>query len=406
MSERGIAGFIRTHVRRGFAAALFAAVLAGAPPTNKDTQLVQSAPAETDLASPGLPFAKDVWVEMIRSARKHLDFAEFYITHRPGSALEPVMRELERAATRGVRIRFLISAKMLDQDPASIARLRALPGAEFRSLDLAAVSQGILHAKYFLVDGREAFLGSQNFDWRALEHIHELGVRTTDGEITGKLKQLFEIDWHFAQTGKLPNLASNLALSSGPRPAVELVASPPFLTPAEVRPALAALLELLTQAQRSIQIQLLSYSPVSGKDGYWPAIDSALRAAAVRGVKVKLLVSDWSLGSRSLDHLKSLTLIPNLEVRIASIPEASGGHIPYARTVHSKYMVVDGAVLWLGTSNWERSYFTESRNIELIFRDAELAAQAHRVFERVWSSSYARPLEPLRNYEKRKVDYE
>jgi len=402
--DRGIAGFVRSQVRRGFVVVLSTAVLAAAPPAGKATQLVQSAPMETDLALPELPFAKDVWVDMIRSARKHVEFAEFYITNRTGSALEPVLLELEKAAARGVRIRFLFSSKMLDQDPASVGRLRAIRGAEFRSYDLAAVSKGILHAKYFLVDGREAFLGSQNLDWRALEHIHVLGVRTKDWGVTRKLRQLFEIDWQFAQTGKLPNLASNPAPSSGPRSAAELVASPPFLTPADVRPALAALLELLTQAQRNIQIQLLSYSPVSGKDGYWPAIDSALRAAAVRGVKVKLLVSDWSLGSRSLDHLKSLTLIPNLEVRIASIPEASSGHIPYARTVHSKYLVVDGGVLWLGTSNWERSYFTESRNIELIFRDAELAAQADRVFERVWSSPYARPLEPLRNYEKRKVD--
>ncbi len=379
------------------------AALVALPPPGRATRLVQSAPLETDLASPELPFARDVWVDMVRSATRSLDFAQFYIMNRPGSALEPVLLELEKAAARGVRIRFLLSNKMLDQDPASVARLRGLKGAEVRSFDLQGISKGILHAKYFLVDGQEAFLGSQNFDWRALEHIHELGVRSTEPAITGKLKALFELDWRFAKTGRLPKLGGK-APSFAVRPAVELVASPPFLTPAEVRPSLPALLELLAQARQSLRIQLLVYSPLSGKDGYWPPLDVALRAAAARGVKVKLLVSDWSLGSRALDHLKSLALLPNCEVRIASIPEASVGHIPFARTIHGKYLVVDEAILWLGTSNWEEDYFTASRNIELIFRNPELAGQGARVFERVWNSAFARPLEPLRRYEKRKID--
>lgn len=366
------------------------------------TRLVQSVPVETDLADPDLPFAREVWVEMIHGATRTVDAAEFYVTSRPGSALEPVLAELEAAGTRGVKVRFLLSAKMLSQDPASVARLRRIPGAEVRSFDLAGVSRGILHAKYFVVDGREGFLGSQNFDWRALEHIHELGVRTTEPAIVSRLSQLFTIDWTFAGNGKLPEFPSQAPFSA--RPKVELVASPPFLTPRDIRPALEALVDLLGQARESVRVQLLVYSPISGQDHFWPVLDNALRAAAVRGVKVQLLVSDWVLGGRALPHLKALTLIPNLEVKVASIPEAKEGHIPFARTIHSKYVVVDGAHLALGTSNWEEGYFTESRNIELIFRDSPLAAQATRIHERLWTSRYAFALSPMKTYEKRKVD--
>jgi len=366
------------------------------------TQLVQSIPAETDLADPALAFAKDAWVAMIRGAKVSVDAAEFYVTNRPGSALEPVLAELEKAGARGVKVRFLLSAKMLDQDAASVARLRRIPGAEVRSFDLAGVSRGILHAKYFVVDGREAALGSQNFDWRALEHIHELGVRTTDPGIVVRLAELFAIDWTFAGSGKLPELPGRPALTL--RPEVELVASPPFLTPKDIRPAIDALVELIGQAKESVRVQLLTYSPVAGQDRYWPVLDNALRAAAVRGVKVRLLVSDWVLGGRALPHLKALALIPNLEVKVVSIPEAKEGHIPYARTVHSKYLVVDRMHLVLGTSNWEESYFTDSRNIELVFRDSPLAAEATRIHDRLWSSRYAFPLDPAKAYEKRKVD--
>lgn len=374
----------------------------GIRPQVPATQLVQSVPAETDLADPSLPFAKDVWVDLIRGAKVSVDAAEFYVTSRPGGALEPVLVELEKAGARGVKVRFLLSSKMLDQDPASVARIRRIPGAEVRSFDLTAVSKGILHAKYFLVDGREAFLGSQNFDWRALEHIHELGVRTTDARIVSRLAELFALDWRFAQDGKLPSLPASSPLTA--RPVVELVASPPFLTPKDIRPGVEALVELLGQAKATVRAQMLTYSPVAGQDHYWPVLDNALRAAAVRGVKVRLLVSDWVLGGRALPHLKALTLIPNLEVKIASIPEAKEGHIPFARTVHSKYLVVDGTQLALGTSNWEESYFMASRNVELIFRDSPLAAQAAGIFDRLWTSRYAAPLEPMKTYEKRKVD--
>lgn len=365
------------------------------------THLVQSIPAETDLADPALPFAKEAWVDMIRRARASVDAAEFYVASRPGGALEPVLAELERAGARGVKVRFLLSSKMLDQDPASLARLRRIPGAEVRSFDLTGLSKGILHAKYFVVDGREAFLGSQNFDWRALEHIHELGVRTADPRLVSRLVRLFALDWTFAGSGKLPDLpAQPVAVPSG----VELVASPPFLTPKDIRPAIEALVELIGQAKESVRVQLLTYSPVAGPDRYWPRLDDALRAAAVRGVKVRLMVSDWVLGGRALPHLKALTLIPNLEVKVVSIPEAQEGHIPYARVIHSKYLVVDGRHLALGTSNWEEGYFTESRNIELVFREAALAGEAARIHDRLWASRYAFALDPAKTYEKRKVD--
>jgi phosphatidylserine/phosphatidylglycerophosphate/cardiolipin synthase-like enzyme len=366
------------------------------------TRLVQSIPVETGLADPTLPFAKDVWVDMICGAKATVDAAEFYVTSRPGSALEPVLAELEKAGARGVKVRFLLSSKMLDQDPASVARIRRIPGAQVRSFDLAGVSKGILHAKYFVVDGKEAFLGSQNFDWRALEQIHELGVRTTESVIVSRLTRLFAIDWAFAEGRKRPDLPAAPPLSA--RPQVELVASPPFLTPQDIRPSIEALVDLLGQAKQTVRVQLLTYSPISGQDHYWPVLDDALRAAAVRGVKVQLLVSDWVLGGRALPHLKALTLLPNLEVKVVSIPEAKEGHIPYARTIHSKYLVVDGTTLALGTSNWEESYFSESRNVEVIFRDSPLGAQATAIFDRLWGSHYAFVLDPVKAYEKRKVD--
>lgn len=359
-------------------------------------QLVQSIPEGTDLEQVGLPFAKDVWPEMIRGAKRSVDMAEFYVASAPGSYLEPVLRELEKAGARGVKVRIILSTAMLNGDQPSLSRLRAIPGAELRNFDFGEGKRGILHAKYFIVDNEDAFVGSQNLDWRSLQHIHETGLRFRTASLVGPLRELFEIDWEFSKTHKLPTLPKGAAASTPP--ALELVASPPSLTPPSIRASLSALQELLGQAKNRIRIQLLTYSPVTGKTRFWPAIDNELRAAAVRGVTVQLLVSDWNLASPAVEHLKSLTFIPNIEVRIASIPESGKGHIPFARVVHSKYMTVDGNLLWLGTSNWGEDYFTESRNVELILRDPVLAAQGDRIFEKLWTSRYAIRLDPSRTY--------
>src|SRR5512145_2354626 len=70
-------------------------------------QLVESFPVETTLDNPDLPEAHTVWLEMIRGARRSLDFAQFYASNEPDSRLETIVRAIEKAAARGVRVRFL-----------------------------------------------------------------------------------------------------------------------------------------------------------------------------------------------------------------------------------------------------------------------------------------------------------
>jgi len=354
----------------------------------QSSRLVQSIPAGTGLEQPGLPFAKDAWLELIRGANSRLDFAHFYVANAPGSALEPVLQALEAAGKRGVKIRFLLSdtPRMLAGDPATLARLRAIPNLELRLFKLPG---GILHAKYFIVDGRELCLGSQNFDWRALEHIHETGLQSREPALVKGLGEIFEVDWAYAQTGKLPNFPPAKPPVPGP---FEVLGSPAALTPPSLRAALPVLLELLGQAKRTIRIQLLQYSPET-RSGYWPTLDVALRAAAIRGVKVQLLVSDWCLKAPNIQHLRSLAALPNLELRYAAIPDAPQGPIPYARVIHTKMMSIDEQVLWVGTSNWEADYFEHSRNVELVLRDERLAQQGIQVFQRLWTSPFVHRIE-------------
>src|SRR5689334_6875530 len=80
------------------------AAAATAPPV----QLGETRPLETALGDPTLPTAADTWVDMIRGAKTAVDLEEFYLSRKPGEALDPVLDEIGKAAARGVKIRLIL----------------------------------------------------------------------------------------------------------------------------------------------------------------------------------------------------------------------------------------------------------------------------------------------------------
>lgn len=353
-------------------------------PPPAGTSLVQTFPVETDLLTPGIPEAHTVWLQAIKAARREIRIEQFYVANRAGSRLEPILQALEQQGRAGIKIKVLLDQTMIQNDQPSFDRLKAIPHAEVRIYPLKRLTNGIVHAKTITVDGEWLYIGSHNMDWRALEHIHEMGVTAHNRALTAQLNEVFDIDWEIARSGKLPEA------KTGPRAPVpadgqpQLVGSPPELLPRGMTPALEALLDLIQSAQSSIEIQLMDYSihTYSQPQQQWHVIDDALRAAATRGVQVRLLVSDWNTAGPGLDTLKALAL-NGVDVYVCTIPQSSQGFHPYSRVIHSKYMVVDGRHFWLGTSNWGHGYFLGSRNVELIFRNSTLASQGQEIFANV-----------------------
>lgn len=360
-------------------------------------EIVQSVPSGTMLQVPGLRLAKDVWPLMIDSARRSIDIAQMYISSEPTHAMEPVIQALEAAGNRGVKIRFLLWAGMKGNDPTTLERLKAIPNLTLALYDIKPMTGGILHAKYWIIDSREIFMGSQNFDWRALEEIHETGVLVKSRPLAKDLGVIFNHDWKFAQTGVFGE--STLSTSARRPRDAELVSSPELLNPKGTTVALLRLKQLLASAKSSIQISLLDYSTTaySGKKP-WTEIDDALRAAATRGVKIQLLVSHWNTAKSEIKSIQSLAKVPGIEVRVSFIPALPTGHLPYARVFHSKTMIIDGSTYWVGTSNWSRGYFYGTRGIEMIFHRKDLAELGGKVYSAAWDAPYTERLDPTRKY--------
>jgi phosphatidylserine/phosphatidylglycerophosphate/cardiolipin synthase-like enzyme len=175
------------------------------------------------------------------------------------------------------------------------------------------------------------------------------------------------------------------------------VYSPTGLIPDERLWDEGGIVSLIEGGEKEVLVQLLSYSSLDG-DSYYEVLDNALRGAAARGASVKVLVSDWAKRRPGIDCLKSLEVFPNVEVRLSTIPEWSGGFVSYARVEHCKYMVVDGENSWIGTSNWSKSYFHECRNVGLVVKSSAVGKTLRDVFYKSWNSEYAYPLKPEERY--------
>lgn len=364
-----------------------------ARPAREQFELVTTIPVETVLTQQGTRPTAAVWKEMFSRARKTIDLAQFYLAGAGSEPLAGVLQTLEEAALRGVRIRFLIGKpvnegmeKALEEALESVRRWK---NTRIVFFDWRELTGGILHAKYFVIDGKVSFVGSQNFDWRALKHIHETGVKIVSPRFARALTAIFEADLAFSQGdgNAYTRLRQRKALPFSD--SAWLAASPPAANPPGIRNAADALLSLIDRARDRITVQLMTFT-AGRRDGgspYTQIVDALFRAAR-RGVRVRLFLSDWNNREAGVELMRRLAAAANIEVFLVTLPQASGPFIPYARVMHSKVMRIDDDLCWIGTSNWEYDYFHASRNVEVVFRHRTIAARLDRQLRQIEESGY------------------
>jgi phosphatidylserine/phosphatidylglycerophosphate/cardiolipin synthase-like enzyme len=356
-------------------------------------EVVESVPLETDLGVPGVRQTQEVWLEMIKGANKTLDIEQFYISEEKGQLLTAVLDEIKTAAGRGVKVRLLVDAKFFKTYPETVTALGNVPNIESRTIEFGTKG-GVQHAKFFIVDGKDSFVGSQNFDWRALNHIHELGLRVQDESIARDLQSVFDTDW---ASGK--NVAGNVEASkagetNGTKPSdISVVGAPADILPKGIGYSADAITSLMGQAKERIRIEVMTYlvsSPFHGDEhAKWQVLDSAMREAAGRGVKVQLVVEESAI-KKGRPDLLALARIPNIQVKTVTIPAWSGGKIDYARLIHSKFMLIDDQAAWLGTENWSSSYFLNTRDVGFVTSQADAVQKMGLVYDKLWNSAYAK----------------
>jgi phosphatidylserine/phosphatidylglycerophosphate/cardiolipin synthase-like enzyme len=406
---------VRTILNRAIilAAALLSPlfVLSGRGYSQSEFRLVESVPSETVLNSSTLESTIDVWMELTDNAKSSIDIETFYFADQENSSLNAFMTSLKTAAGRGVRIRIIVDSSFYASNDKSVDVLEGIENIEIRKIPMRNISGGVMHAKFFIVDGESVFAGSQNIDWRALMHIHEMGAVIKDRRIAGTFTEIFETDWKLCE-GNIYGL-TNMRLKPLVNRADPVFFNDKTFGEIEIYPAvspfgfvvdglnfeLEELLRIINNSKESLKIQIYSYSTKDRSSEGFYSIDSALKNAAARGVKIKMLLPDWATKPGAIDAIKDLSTVPNISIKISSIPLHSSGFIPYARVDHSKYFVCDNDISWISTTNWERNYFYNSRNVSFVIKNSEVNRKLSEVFEISWESPYTSYVDVNKQYE-------
>jgi phosphatidylserine/phosphatidylglycerophosphate/cardiolipin synthase-like enzyme len=170
--------------------------------------------------------------------------------------------------------------------------------------------------------------------------------------------------------------------------------------------ALAVLVSLADQAQRTLDLQ---YYLVHNE----PSTRSLLqhvRAAADRGVRVRLLVDDLNTAGND-EAFRRLTEHPRIEVRLFN-PLPAGRFSTVTRVMaslrevdrinrrmHNKMFVADNALAFMGGRNLGDAYFLQSDSANFVDLDVVVAGPAvqalSRSFDRYWNSPLAYPVQVL-----------
>ncbi|MGV8122981.1 MAG: phospholipase D-like domain-containing protein [Candidatus Xenobiia bacterium LiM19] len=372
-------------------------------------EIVESVPVETTLDVPEVRHTDEVWLEMINGARKTIDIEQFYFATNKGEPMDKVLDALEKAADRGVAIRIITEENFRSQTISSCERLSKRKNISWKWISIFKDLGGIQHAKYFVVDGKNVYIGSANFDWRSLKHINEMGVHVRHNECGRMIEDLFELDWKLCDAKNLKEAAPLFGKMHYKVPlrvkdqSGEIIEFTPVFDPAEYLTDNdlwegKRLFSLIRSARKSLHLQMLTYTPITREKEYWPELDDSLRTAEYKGADIKAVLSDWSMRKPDIFYLKSLAVLPNVHIKLSTIPQWSGGFIPYSRVQHSKYLLIDDDTSWIGSSNWEKGYFYTSRNVGMIINSRKINNLLRKVFFTTWESNYAQPLDLNRDY--------
>lgn len=170
--------------------------------------------------------------------------------------------------------------------------------------------------------------------------------------------------------------------------------------------AFATLAALADRAEKTLDLQY--YLIRSDRSSY--ALMQRVRAAADRGVRVRLLLDDFNTSGQD-DGLLALTRHPNMDVRLFN-PFPTGRFSTISRVLssltdferinsrmHNKMFVADNALAVTGGRNLGDTYFL--RNPDSNFLDVDLIVAGpnvralSRIFDRFWNHPLAYPVASL-----------
>lgn len=340
-------------------------------------------------------------MSLISEARQSISISQMYFASNGASSMVPIIDEIKKAAARGVDVFIEIDAYVFrrnmevqnDWYTVPIFDLQKHVNVEVHFNENRRKSGGILHAKCIVADKERFWLGSNNMDWRALEHIYELGVFMQSAGLSRILDAAI----------RQPSSGSKIvSKSAGEQPSsigfdihssqVELTTSPPCDAGDGLRDCAEALVELIDNSKESISLssRRIGSHFRNTNLGNWDVLVESLAKAVRRGVSVRILVDEYQLSKPAdLGFIMEWPRRAGVTTRLVRVPAHSSGVIPHARIHHAKCIVVDQRMTWIGSNNMMPDDLLRARNFGLTVESVRFAEEVNQFYNMIWDSPFA-----------------
>lgn len=312
---------------------------------------------------------------------------------------------LADAASRGVSVRILLEGAPvggIEREGQRIVGGLLAAGAQVRFLsggDDVVKRYRYLHAKYAIVDGTSAWIGSENFGEAGFPPYGNPGNRgwsvvMEDPPVARSLRSVFVADFD-------PRRRDSRAAEEPPGvldspPPIARWLSPKPTPPRDVRLVIgpdmsldpAGLLGVLATAEERIWVEAF-YLEAAWDGGPNPFLEAVFEAAR-RGVSVRLLLdgSWWSTPDEEDGNDERVSEL-NERARELGVDFEARLLEPRGRIerLHNKGLVVDGRVVFVSSMNWAETSATENREVGVLLEDPALAAIFEAAFGEDWGDA-------------------
>jgi cardiolipin synthase len=321
-------------------------------------------------------------------AAREFAHLEFYIWNEGGLVGE-VVNALCRAAQRGVRVRAMMDGQGSSAffKSASVRRLRAAGVEVIEVLPIGAASFLVArtdlrdHRKIAVFDNRVAYTGSLNLvDPKYFKCDAGVGewvdaVVRLEGPACCVLNALSTSMAHMQPGSRAGDFKSEISdFKPAGTVALQVFPSGPGYAFHHVE---SMMMEAVYAAQRELTLTTPYFVPGD-------ALVGALRSAALRGVRVTLILPEKN--DSKLVQFASASYFDELLAAGVAIQRFRGG------LLHTKSLVIDGALVVFGTANLDRRSFLLNFEVSLLIYDAGFAGELMKLYRSYLANSA--PLDP------------
>ncbi len=275
------------------------------------------------------------YVDALASAKTSIDLSIYLMGY--GGILD----QLQAKARAGVQVRVILDQLKRSTNQKYFDLLVAA-GAQVKWSDPAF---DYFHNKFFVVDHEVAVMSTGNFSKSfSIDLERNFAAVDRDPADLADLSALFEADW----TG------SPLSM-----PCTRMVVSPIN--------ARQRILDVIAGAQHTLLIESMQFADTGVRE--------AVKQRIAAGVEVRALLADASWIDA---NASAATYLKNLGVTVKWIPH-----------LHSKVLVADGKVAYVGSENFSYTSLEKNREVGVIMVEASSIAPLVTTFEADWTAGTA-----------------